>query len=119
MKHLKVGDVIQSDQFEIIDCYDAEQLPLSSTIYHIAQSLKHDSFHDNILFPEFKNANFVIEKTNNYNKENIIARKLKIDGTYDPNGVCIEFYISFNYTSYVNPENINIIKHMERSITFN
>lgn len=45
----------------------------------------------------------------------VTARRLKKDGTYDPSGECITFYMTGSFTIMVDSKDLRIVGKMERS----
>lgn len=48
----------------------------------------------------------------------IIARRLNPDGSYNPEGEVIRFYLSGNFTCILNPDDVKIVGKMTRKVTF-
>jgi|GEM_PF-6992954 len=90
--NLKVGDVVSSADFRRVAKKDAEQLPVGDTVYRVetAESLSVEK-------PDFADAQFVVEKAESGPipdggvDYSLVARRLKSDGTYDPDGELISF----------------------------
>lgn len=78
------------------------------------------------------NAKYVVEHVKYIHKDDILeasfnsdeylprvyARKLNLDGTYNPNEELITFYTAYGASSFLSPFLMNIHKIMQRIITF-
>lgn len=110
---LKEGDVIQSIQFLFSVCTD------SLGVIHVGGN--DISNYD----PDRGKARFLVERVDaeppfknevaSYNKEaqRITARRLGLDGKYDPHGTVITFHTTQGWTDYIS--SFNIIGHMQKN----
>lgn len=109
------GDIIQSDQFSFSVRTD------SLGVIHVGGNDKISNYD-----PDRGQARFLVERVVDnqppfknkvafYNKEaqRIIARRLSLDGKYDPHGTVITFHTTPGWTDYISSS--NIIGHMQKN----